>query len=31
MKFYVVAMVVCSLVMCQMTYAQAPIVTHDWQ
>src|SRR5438552_2752641 len=29
MKFYVVAMVVCSLVMRQMTYAQAPIVTHD--
>jgi len=29
MKFCVVAMVVCSLVMCQMVYAQAPIVTHD--
>jgi hypothetical protein len=29
MKFRVVAMVVCSLVMCQMVDAQAPIVTHD--
>jgi len=29
MKFCVVAMVVCSLVMCQMIYAQAPIVTQD--
>ncbi len=29
MKSYVVSMVVCSLVICQVIYAQAPIVTHD--